>query len=102
MVNRIKAVLAVIVFAVLSASGANHTYYPLAGTVEIIDRKEDSVIVLDGGGNMWRFHGCDDWDYGDIVAMIMDGKGTNHVHDDVIIQMRYAGNIYTNYNKFKN
>lgn len=90
--KRILVVLGVILYAAFTISGVTHTYYPLAATVCDVDYRHDVVTMIDGAGNSWSFNGCEDWMRGDIVAMIMDGCGTQEIYDDEIVMLRYAGN----------
>ncbi len=64
--------------------------YPKGVTIEELDRVNDMVIASDINGNLCGFHGCEDWEIGDIVAMIMDARGTPEIYDDVIVQTRCA------------
>ncbi len=68
--------------------------YPLSGIVQEINFATDEVIVEDGAGNLWSFFGVEDWNVGDIAAMIMRDMNTKEIADDQIIgRPRYCGNI---------
>lgn len=81
------------VIAAAAFSGRIETdrVYPLAATVtEVTD---DVVTVTDYSGNTWEFAGADGWSVGDVCAMVMDGKGTESITDDEIINCKYGGQI---------
>ena len=65
-------------------------FYPKCATIETVDREHDIVIVADCSGFLWGFSGCEDWEVGDVVAMIMNTRGTPEIFDDVIVQTRCA------------
>ena len=75
----------------IAESEISGNLYPLAGTVVEISRPEDCVTVQDGAGNFWCFDGAEDWETGDLCALLMNDNGTEDVRDDVILQVRYAG-----------
>ena len=68
----------------------NHVY-PLSGIVTKIDQQKNCVIVTDATGNKWEFNGVEDWQEGDIAAMIMDDNNTEEIYDDKIIDIHYIG-----------
>lgn len=65
--------------------------YPSVSVVCALDTENDIVTVQDTNGNLWQFLGCEDWELGDVVGMIMADSGTAEVWDDVIMQYRYCG-----------
>ena len=81
-------------FAVFTISGAAHRFYPLAAKVVDLDYRQDFVTMEDGAGNLWGFWGCEDWERGDLAAMIMDSHGTGNIDDDEIVTIRYAGRFF--------
>ena len=64
--------------------------YPKGVIVEELDYYDDSVIVSDANGFLWSFQGCEDYEVGDILALIMDGRGTPEIFDDAIVDVRCA------------
>ena len=78
--------VAVIMTAPLTVSA---DYYPSCGIVTEIEG--DVVIYTEFNGNMFSFLGAEDWEMGDIVAVIMDDNGTQIVTDDEIVSVRYCG-----------
>lgn len=72
----------------------NYNYgelYPSVSVVCAMDIENDIVTVQDTNGNLWQFLGCEDWELGDVVGMIMADSGTAEVWDDIIMQYRYCG-----------
>ena len=76
------------------------TYYDnelyIRETVVIhINRSTDTVSVMDGQQNIWRFSEIEDWADGDRCRLYMWDNGTpNYIYDDVICDARYTGYIY--------
>ena len=69
---------------------ASHIY-PNCGVVRSINREMDCVVVEDGAGLCWAFYGVEDYEVGDMVAMIMEDMGTESVLDDRVIDALYGG-----------
>lgn len=67
--------------------------YPRTAVVTEINRVDDIVTVTDNVGYMWQFTEADDWEIGDIASMIMNDNGTDVITDDMIVSVRYNGNI---------
>lgn len=63
--------------------------YPLA--MVVISIENDVVTVQTSTGMAYQFIGANDLAVGDLVALIMDSKGTAEIFDDEILQVRYAG-----------
>lgn len=63
--------------------------YPDAMTITEISG--DLVTIETATGNQFQFYGAEDYDEGDLVAVLMYSKGTENVTDDIIIRVRYAG-----------
>ena len=65
--------------------------YPSAGTVTDVNRETDIVEWIDGAGECWEIEGCEDWEIGDGIAVIMWNSNTpDDIHDDVIVDYRYT------------
>ena len=64
--------------------------YPKSVVVETVDAENDIVIVADSNGFLWGFSGCEDWQVGDVAAMIMDSRGTREIFDDAIVVVQCA------------
>lgn len=70
--------------------------YPRTGVVWVLDHDDDIVVVRDPIGQCWTFFGINDWQIGDMVAMIMNDNGTPYcLYDDLIVQTRCCGTIGT-------
>ena len=67
--------------------------YPNCGVVTELDYQEDIVYFTDFTGNIWSFYGIEDWQIGDIVAVIMDDMNTMIIYDDEIIMAVYCGRV---------
>ena len=67
----------------------NGIIYPDAMTITEISG--DIVTIETATGNRFQFYGAEDYDEGDLVAVLMYSKGTEKVTDDIIIRVRYAG-----------
>lgn len=69
-----------------------HEVYANCGIIDNVDYTTDIVSVRDFQGFVWQFTGCEDWDAGDICAMVMDNNATpDTIFDDVIISTNYCG-----------
>lgn len=80
----------------LFTSGKTTTHtYPMAAQVYGMNQAEDAVIFVDGAGNEWKIQGIEDWQLGDVAALIMDDNGTpEFIYDDAIIGIRYGFNLH--------
>lgn len=68
--------------------------YPRAGIVWEVDREGDFVTVEDGAGILWSFSGAEDWEVGDMAAMILwDNFTTDFIFDDEVVEVRFAGHF---------
>lgn len=65
--------------------------YPLCGIVTEVNYAEDYITIEVFNGNMWEWEGTEDWNEGDIAAMIMDDNGTEIIYDDIIMDISYNG-----------
>lgn len=68
-------------------------YYPAIGCVCGFDEANDLVIYTDCNGNEWDFPEIQDWEEGDMVALIMNDKGTEGIYDDEPVTWIYCGRI---------
>lgn len=69
------------------------TIYAKAGIVTEIDYHKDFMIITDWVGNEWEIIGCDDWHLNDLCAMSMSNNGTPDNNDDIILNIRYNGQL---------
>ena len=86
-----------IIFVILAVSfpipaqAASYELYPNCGVVVEVDNVQDLVTFKDFTGNLWTFHGVEDWYVDDICACIMNDNGTSIIYDDIIVSVRYCG-----------
>lgn len=78
--------------AVKAAQEPVITLYARTAKITEVDYGTDTVTLVDGAGRLWSFTGCEDYDVGDFVSLLMSDAGTpESVLDDVIVSARYAG-----------
>lgn len=83
---------AVIVGAEAHGEATPEGFYPRAGRIVEINDQEDFFVVQDGAGFLWEVGEVEDFQEGDIVAMIMWDANTLHViTDDAVVVCHYAG-----------
>lgn len=81
----------VIGFAVERRPNEHLNYYPDAGIVTEVDSQSGIVVFRNSVGIEYSFFG-DDYEPGDMCALIMDDMDTvSDVYDDVVIDARYIG-----------
>lgn len=88
---------ALLIFAFICSCGlvsVHADYYAKSTIVVDVDYEKDAVTVKDFNGNLWRFIGCEDWEEGDICALLMDDSKTESIFDDVIVKSFYNGWVY--------
>lgn len=73
------------------AACASAEQYPQTFVVDSINYNQNYMILIDFNGNEWIHEDVEDFDRGDIVAAIMEERGTPTIYDDEIIMIRYAG-----------
>lgn len=73
----------------------NLNLYPKTFVVTETDVTRDVVVCTDYNGNEWEFDCIEDWQVGDVVSAVMDGKGTASIYDDEFVMCRYGGNVNT-------
>jgi hypothetical protein len=86
-----KKMLALTLVLVSLFSIASAEIYPAVGVVTDLDYENDLVIFEDCNQDLWIFEGIEDWDIGDIGALLMDDMETESIYDDTILLVRYAG-----------
>lgn len=65
-------------------------FYPDA--MMVVDVTEDEVVLEAANGNLFSMTSeGEDWEKGDIVAVILNDNGTEVVYDDEIVSAKYAG-----------
>lgn len=87
----ICAIIALVLFICKNQSQIKVTEYPHVGVVTYVDNNNNSIHITDNNGYVWEYHGIEDWQAGDMCAMIMNNNGTDTILDDIIIKIRYEG-----------
>lgn len=68
------------------------TMYPKTTICLAVNHQTEVVTVTDCNGTEWQFSGCQDFEEGDLIALIMNDNGTpDTIWDDTIITARYSG-----------
>ncbi len=68
------------------------TMYPKTTICLVVNHQTDTVTVADCNGTEWKFSGCQDFEEGDLIALIMNDNGTqNYIWDDTVVTARYSG-----------
>lgn len=70
---------------------ASAEQYPQTFVVDRVNREQNYMVLIDFNGNEWIYENVEDFDCGDIVAAIMEERGTPTIYDDEIVMIRYAG-----------
>ena len=90
------AVLSVLMNHILEPSVAyageydsEHLYGSLMVVYEI-DYRKNIVTVQDVNGDLWLFHGTEDWSVGDFLVCVMFDNWTEEVYDDLILSTTYT------------
>lgn len=89
---RIFNLIVFVLLAVMFFTSRNCSQvYPLAVTVDSVNRVSDTVQCYDGAGNLWEFSGVEDWFPGDVAALLMDDNATPWtISDDKVLGVRYG------------
>lgn len=86
--------LLTVMFAILIPvfnSELKKNLYPSVMIIAQVDEATNTVTCRDCTGNLWQFKGIEDWDEGDLIAIIMNSKGTSEIYDDEIVKIEYCG-----------
>ncbi len=70
---------------------ASAEIYPQTFVVDLVNHEQNYMVLVDYNGNEWIWEGVEDFDCGDIVAAIMEERGTPTIYDDEIVIIRYTG-----------
>lgn len=73
------------------AACASAETYPQTFVVDLVNHEQSYIILVDFNGNEWIWEDVEDFDCGDIIAAIMEERGTPTIYDDEIVMIRYAG-----------
>ena len=83
---------AIVAVLLLTRSTRVNNLYPDVGC--IMKKPGKTVEITMQNGNRFAFQNKDgDWCKGDLVAVIMDSRGTPKVTDDRIVSVKYAGYV---------
>lgn len=85
------AIAIVIACAILMGVVACAEIYPQMFVVDLVQREQNKVFLLDFNGDIWVIFGTEDWQAGDIAAAIMNDMNTPTIEDDEILDLRYTG-----------
>ena len=80
--------LAILMGVVACASAET---YPQTFVVDLVNHEQNYMVLIDFNGNEWIWESVEDFDCGDIIAAIMEERGTPTIYDDEIVKIRYAG-----------
>lgn len=69
--------------------GITEMIYPTAMTVTAVTN--ETVTMETNTGHVFEMSGAEDYEIGDLVAIIMWSNGTETATDDIIVKARYAG-----------
>lgn len=85
---KIGAVAATI--GILAGVKANAAEYP--GLLKVTEVQPEYLTGVDGNGTLWDYDtDPEDWQVGDLAAVIFEDNGTESIYDDDIRQIRYVG-----------
>lgn len=84
-------IIAIIIATIMNLTPATENLYPMTAVVTAVNYETDMVTMRDFNGNLWQFEGCEDWSKNDVVACIMNDKGTPIIFDDEIVDLHYEG-----------
>lgn len=88
----IVAVAMAMVMMTSTQTAQSNTQYVRTMEVVNLNYTDDIVTCVDAVGYEWQFYGCEDYAEHDLVACVMDTKGTeNTILDDEIIDTYYTG-----------
>lgn len=66
--------------------------YPKTTVCLAVNHQTDTVTVADCNGTEWQFAGCQDFEEGDLIALIMNDNDTpDNIWDDTVVTARYSG-----------
>lgn len=85
------AILAMSAMFLATVGKENRNLYPATMAVKEIDEERNLMTLVNATGYTYQVYGIEDYIVTDVVALIMDGKGTDIITDDEIVNMRYTG-----------
>lgn len=63
-------------------------YYPTCGIIVETTPSENMATFKDNNGNLWDFYTSDNYNIGDLVAVVMNGVSTLEITDDEVVSVR--------------
>lgn len=89
-----RIIFTTIILAIFTLSFFAHAeIYPTTFIVTNINVDNNLLTLTDFTGNEWLYESIEDWFIGDITSAIMDNNNSEHIEDDIIIQLKYEGYI---------
>lgn len=83
-------ILGILAMTVLATTPVYASEYP--SLLRITEVQDNVVTGINANGFTFRFVDVyEEWDVGDLCAVIFDDKGTTQIFDDEIRQIRYVG-----------
>ena len=90
-----KILVAMLILSAVSFTSclraADSTQYAKTAKIIEVNRITDTVTCEDYNGNLWEFTECEDWEVGDVAALLMNNNGTENIYDDTIVEVKYCG-----------
>lgn len=86
-----RLIVATLMATMIPAAPALTGTYAKTAVVSEIDQAADVVHVETPSGIEYEFSGCEDYELGDFVSLLMDDKGTVDIRDDEVLAATYAG-----------
>ena len=84
-------VSAAILVSASETSKSGNTY-PKTTICLAVNHQTDVATVADCNGTEWQFNGCQDFEEGDLIALIMNDNDTpDNIWDDTVLTARYSG-----------
>ena len=77
--------------ALATALASSRMIYAETMRVDRLNYDSDSVTLVTATGLTYEMTGCEDYEKGDLVSLVMWSNGTDDVTDDVILSAQYSG-----------
>lgn len=91
----ISLLLVANLFLLFSSGKTESHEYAKAVQVYCMNQDRNTVTFIDGAGILWEIRGIEDWELGDVAALLMDDSGTpEFIYDDKIVEAMYGFNVF--------
>ena len=91
--KKFVVIILVLLFA-FSYMAALADIYPQVFVIEEIHHNKNIIVFSDYNHNIWEWIGDpEDFEVGDVIAAAMSNNSTKTIYDDIILEIRYAGNL---------